>query len=125
MCKIKNPNDTAKNLADVLDEAHQTPEAGEAEASERPVEDVPVLAVRCDGRILVSTKDLSGIDRAGRETWEGLVLTEAEASDIHERLNFEEAAAPTVARLLALDKKAKAALATKAVKTDDDPTDDE
>ena len=102
MSTVKDLKESAKKPADSDVETEET----------RPTEacscsDVPVLAVRCDGRVLLSTVDLAEVDLAGREVWVGLVLSEAEASDIQERLNFEEAAAPTVARLLALDKKKK------------------
>lgn len=112
MSSVKDPKESAKNPADSLIEPEETRPSRECSCS-----DVPTLAVRCDGRVLLSTVDLQGVDLAGRELWVGLVLSEAEASDIHERLNFEEAASPTVARLLALDKKAK--------KKTDDNDDDE
>jgi hypothetical protein len=55
----------------------------------------PSYALRCDGRVLLSTRDLEGIDLSGRETFTGIVLSEAEASDALDRMAnaFEEAAA--------------------------------
>lgn len=85
----------------------EPPPSGVAALAPADLPDIPPLAIRCDGRILLSTADLKGIDLAGRERWECIVITEAEASDIFDRLPFEEAAAPTVARILAQAKKPK------------------
>lgn len=62
------------------------------EASSEPLP--PSYALRCDGRVLLSTRDLEGVDLSGRETFTGIVLSEAEASDALERMAnaFEEAA---------------------------------
>ena len=118
MSSMKDPKELAKNPADASIEPADPPDSGR-----RPCgSDVPRLAVRCDGRVLLSTVDLQDVDLSKREVWVGLVLSEAEASDIHDRLNIEEAASPTVARLLALDKKAKA---RKPKSDDDDSNGDE
>lgn len=125
---VKDPKDTANNSGDSLEEpleppssgvcsTSEPPSSGEVPLGERPVLDVPALAVRCDGRVLLSTVDLTDVDLSAREIWVGLVLTEAEASDIHDRLDFEQAASPTVARLIAQSKKSKK-------KSDDDDDDD-
>ena len=57
----------------------------------------PPYALRCDGRVLLSTHDLEGIDLSERETFTGIVLSEAEASDALDRMAdlFEDAAAHT------------------------------
>jgi hypothetical protein len=122
MKSVKNPNDTAKNSAEFVDEARRSregeggegregAEGGESgERGERPSAEVRSIAIRCDGRVLLSTVDLSNVDLSKREIWVGLVLTEAEAAAIHARVNFDEAAAEAVGRLRALDKKAKAVL---------------
>lgn len=88
MHSVKNSSVTANNSPDVaLDE--------------------PPLAIRSDGKILVSVVDLADIDLSGRELWTGLVLTQAEAAAIHPRFHFEEAAAFAIGDLRRLDKKAK------------------
>lgn len=116
MRTVKDPNDTANISADAHPETEESPpESGPVLTTPSAPSEVPTLAFRCDGKVLLSTADLSDIDLSKRELWVGLVLTEAEASDIHERLNFEEAAAPTTARILALAKKAK-----KTIKDEDD-----
>jgi hypothetical protein len=55
----------------------------------------PPFALRCDGRVLLSTRDLTDVDLSGRETFTGIVLSEAEAADAFDHLAnaFEEAAA--------------------------------
>ena len=115
MSSVKDPKNLANNSADSLKEPEETQPSCEDSCS-----CVPRLALRCDGKVLISLTDLEGVDLSKRETWIGLVLTEAEASDIQERLNYDEAASPTVARLLALDKKTKA----KKTKNDDDTNDE-
>ena len=63
-------------------------------------------ALLCDGRLLLSVRDLEGIDLSDRETFTGVVLDEAESSDALDRMGpmFEEAAAFSAGWLL---KKAK------------------
>ena len=66
------------------------------EPSSEPVS--PPYAVRCDGRVLLSTDHLEGVDLSGRETFNGVVLNEAEISDALDRVAdaFVEAAAYSV-----------------------------
>ena len=71
--------------------------AGEEEPLTEPKSEplAPPYALRCDGRVLLSTRDLEGIDLSDRETFTGIVLSEAEASDALHRMAdlFEDAAA--------------------------------
>lgn len=108
MSSIKFPKKSANNPADAFGTPTETPAVPAACSA------VPPLAVRCDGRVLLATLDLESIDLSKREIWVGIVLTAEEAAAIHARVNFEEAASPTVGRLRAQDKKAKKAT------TDDD-----
>jgi hypothetical protein len=48
---------------------------------------LPSLALRHDGALLLSTLDLTPEAREGREVWEGIVLSEAEASDLRDALD--------------------------------------
>jgi hypothetical protein len=68
---------------------------------------IPPVALRCDGRVLLSTADLAHVDLSSRECWEGVLLTEAEACDVLGQLGFEEAAAKTAGRIITLGKSAK------------------
>lgn len=67
----------------------------------------PPYALRCDGRVLLSTRDLEGLDFTGRETFMGVVLSEAEAADALDRLAhaFAEAASHGAGWLLRQGKK--------------------
>jgi hypothetical protein len=67
----------------------------------------PSLALLCDGRILLSTRDLGGVDLSGKEMFTGIVLSEAEAADVFDYLAqaFEEAAAHGAGWLLRQSKK--------------------
>lgn len=104
MDSFVNSSVMANKPADALsDGAGDPPSSG---LTSLPPE-VPRLAFRCDGKLLVSLVDLEDLDLSSREVWIGLVATEAEASDIHERVNFDEAASPTVARIRASLKKAQ------------------
>lgn len=120
MRSMKDPSELANNSADASTESEASDESPPSSRSAYP--EVPPLALRCDGRVLVATTDLKDVDLTGRERWEGIVLTEAEAADVFDRMDFEQAASPTVASLIARDKKAKKA--TKAT-SDDDSGDDE
>lgn len=68
---------------------------------------VPSIALSIDGRVLLSLTYLNGIPLGGRETWTGLVLTEAEACDIRDRVEdgADDAAAHIGGRLIAMAKK--------------------
>jgi hypothetical protein len=63
---------------------------------------IPSFAVRNDGKVLLSVAHLEGCDLAGREPWEGVVLSEAETWDAIDRLShfFDETAGYTAGRLL-------------------------
>jgi len=67
----------------------------------------PPLALRCDGRALLSVADLDGVDLSAREMFVGVVLTEAETSDLMERLDdaYHDAAAHMAASLRKRGKK--------------------
>ena len=67
----------------------------------------PPLALRCDGRALLSVNDLDGVDLSARETFVGVVLTESETSDLMERLDdaYHDAAAHMAASLRKRGKK--------------------
>lgn len=54
--------------------------------TERDVPLVPGLAFRSDGAILLHVDHLEGADLSARQTWTGVVLSEAEASDAVDRL---------------------------------------
>jgi hypothetical protein len=68
---------------------------------------IPPVALRCDGRVLLSTADLAHVDLSSRERWEGVLLNEAEAYDVLDQLGFEEAAAKTAGRIITLARNAK------------------
>jgi len=82
---------------DVLRAIGADARAGEEEPLSEPNPEPlpPPYALRCDGRVLLSTRDLEGIDLSARETFTGIVLSEAEASDALDRMAdaFEDAAA--------------------------------
>jgi hypothetical protein len=92
MSIVDDPNETAKKSIQTL------PTHGVG---------APRLALRSDGRVLLSTADLEGVDLSSRERWEGVLLSEAEARDVLGRVSFDEAAAKTAGHLIALDRKAK------------------
>ena len=108
-----------KRLEDLDRDVHLAIEADEDEdedvggGEEEPlVEPTPApparsYALRCDGRVLLSTRDLEDIDLSARETFTGIVLSEAEASDALDRMGnaFEETAAHSVGWLRKRGKK--------------------
>lgn len=63
---------------------------------------VPPLALRGDGKLLLSVTQLAGADLTAREQWTGVVLTDAEALSIHNRLSdaCAEAAGYAAGRIL-------------------------
>ena len=106
MDSFVNSSVMANKPADALpDGSGDPPSSG---LSSLPPE-VPRLAFRCDGKLLLAVTDLEGLDLSSREVWIGIVASEAEASDVHERLDFEEAASPTIARIRALLRKTQPA----------------
>jgi hypothetical protein len=48
---------------------------------------IPTLALTSDGRLLIAVHYLSEEALAGRETWTGVILTEAEACDVLDRMS--------------------------------------
>jgi hypothetical protein len=68
--------------------------------------DIPALALRSDGKALVSVAYLEGVDLSEREVWSGVVLSEAEASDMLERVSnaADEAAGHVAGRILWMQK---------------------
>ena len=96
--------------ADVRAEEETTEEESadvEPHTEPNPAPLSPPFALRCDGRLLLSTRDLEGVDLTGRETFTGIVLSEAEAADALERLAhaFVEAASHGAGWLLRQGKK--------------------
>ena len=89
MRSIKNSSKTANNS---LDDAFEP----------------PPLAMRCDGKLVVSIADIPESDLRGRELWTGLVLSPSEADAIYRRCHFEEAAATIVSIVRASAAKAQA-----------------
>jgi hypothetical protein len=63
---------------------------------------VPALALRSDGKTLLSLTDLESADLAGREHWIGVVLTEEEAGEVLGRVAgaCDDAAAHIAAAIL-------------------------
>jgi hypothetical protein len=98
------------SLSERLDALEHRREPARSEEDE-PADFAPLatspLALRCDGRLLLSTADLEGVDLSGRELFTGIVLSEAEACDVLDRLAdiFDEAAAYSAARILKGSKK--------------------
>lgn len=72
-----------------------------------PSHNIPPVALRCDGRVLLSTADLAHVDLSSRERWEGVVLNEAEACDVLDLLGFKEAAAKMAAHIITRVRNAK------------------
>jgi hypothetical protein len=68
---------------------------------------VPGLALRSDGKTLLSITHLDGVDVSDREVWTGVVLSEAEGSDALERITdaCDEAAGHVAGRILLMSKK--------------------
>jgi hypothetical protein len=86
-------------------DARAEEESADVEPHTAPL--APSFALRCDGRVLLSTRDLGDVDLSGRETFTGIVLSEAEAADAFDRLAnaFEEAAAHGAGWLVRQSKK--------------------
>ena len=68
--------------------------------------EVPALALRSDGKTLLSIVHLGDMDLSTRERWEGIVLTEAEALDVLNRVSgaCEDAAGHIAGRMVVKDK---------------------
>lgn len=48
---------------------------------------IPSLALRSDGKVLLAAAHVEGADLAGRETWQGVVLSAAEEDDVFEAMS--------------------------------------
>jgi hypothetical protein len=80
--------------------------SGTAEAELEPPR-IPTLALTSDGRLLISVHYLSERAIEGRETWTGVLLTEAEACDAFDALSdaADGAAAHVGGRIIAQARK--------------------
>ena len=76
-------------------EGRVRPEEAAADVAEEEVtfDDSAPLAMLCDKRILLNTRELGDVDLGDRPRWEGVILSEAEASDILDHLDAAFAAA--------------------------------
>lgn len=86
--------------------AETTSEPTALDGDERGRLVVPALALRSDGKALLSVAYLDGVDLSARERWEGVVLTEAEAINARERVSdaCDDAAGHIAGRILWKDK---------------------
>ena len=68
---------------------------------------VPTLALTSDGRVLLSLHYVEGADVSGRETWTGILLSEAESFDALDAMSdaADDAAANVGGRIIARSKK--------------------
>jgi hypothetical protein len=68
---------------------------------------VPSLALRSDGKVLLAVAHLEGADLAGRERWEGIVLSVPEASGVFKAMSdaADDAAGHTAGDILWQGKK--------------------
>jgi hypothetical protein len=110
MNSIDDPNKTSKKPAGPTEPG---PTTSEPERASPPGEDAPnteppepphiaPLALRSDGKTLLSVSHLQGVDLAGREPWTAVVLTDEEAHRILDRLSdaFDEIAGYAAGHLL-------------------------
>jgi hypothetical protein len=97
LMSINDPSETAKNLAEITD-VQGTEDRGAtpppplepnllADTDPCDPPSIPALALRSDGRLLLSVAHLHGADLTGRETWTGIVLSAADARDAAEHLS--------------------------------------
>jgi hypothetical protein len=79
----------------------------DGEDPEPPVPLVPGLALRSDGKVLLSVAYLKGAEFEGRERWEGVVLSVAEAWDAIDAVSdgCDDAASRVAGRVLWKGKK--------------------
>jgi hypothetical protein len=63
---------------------------------------IPPLALRSDGKVLLSVAHVKGADLAGRETWEGIILSKTEAADVFKAMSeaADDAAGHTAGHIL-------------------------
>jgi hypothetical protein len=68
---------------------------------------VPTLALTSDGRVLLSLHYVEGADLSDRETWTGILLSEAESFDALDAMSdaADDAAAHVGGRIIARSKK--------------------
>lgn len=64
---------------------------------------IPSLALRNDGKVLLSVEHIDGADVADRERWEGVVLSDRERLDVFKAMNdgADDVAAHIAGRILA------------------------
>ena len=95
-----------RSLATILTELRQLGER--LESLEHRLADrnapnvVPPLALRSDGRVLLAVSHVEGVDIAGRERWEGIVLSAAEAAKVFNAMSgaADDAAGHAAGRIL-------------------------
>jgi len=63
---------------------------------------VPPLALRSDGRVLLAVSHVEGVDIAGRERWEGIVLSGTETAEVFRAMSdaADDAAGHAAGRIL-------------------------
>jgi hypothetical protein len=68
---------------------------------------IPTLALTSDGRVLLAVHYVDKVDLSDRETWTGIILTEAEACDALDAMSdaADDAAAHVGGRIIAMVKK--------------------
>jgi hypothetical protein len=68
---------------------------------------VPPLALRSDGKVLLAVSHVEGADIAGRERWEGIVLSVSETAEVFRAMSdaADDAAGHTAGRIRWRDKK--------------------
>jgi hypothetical protein len=115
MANLRRAADAARSLTDLRgeDEPEIERESADRSASVEPTASaeltesvdpphIPALALRCDGKALLSVTHLAGADLSGRETWVGVVLHEEEALGVLGRVSnaCDEAAGYAAAGIL-------------------------
>lgn len=75
--------------------------------TDRPPSLVPALALRSDGKVLLSAGYLKGAELDGRERWEGVILNVAEACDVIDAVSdgCDDAASRVAGRIVWRGKK--------------------
>lgn len=70
---------------------------------------IPSLALRNDGKVLLSVEHIDGADVADRERWEGVVLSDRERLDVFKGMKdgADDVAAHIAGRILARTRKGK------------------
>jgi hypothetical protein len=77
--------------------------------TEREPPPIPSLALRSDGKVLLAVEHLKAENLEGRERWEGVVLSVAEACDVFDAVSdsCDDAASHVAGRILWHGKKTK------------------